>query len=270
MGRLDGKVIAISGMARGQGRAHAETLAREGADIVGFDISSGLKYPLTPIATPEQLRETVSLVEDQDRRCLAVDCDARDLPGLTAFAATAMHEFGRLDGLIVNHGIWSMAPNSWELEEESWQETIDVMLTGAWKVCKAFVPHIIAGDRGGAVVLTGSVNSVQPQPSGIAYTASKHGIAGIMKVLATELGEFNIRVNTVNPGGIATPMLLEGGSIEMATKYRPEWISHNRALLPVEWIPPESVANAVLWLMSEEARYVTGAMIPVDSGWVAA
>jgi NAD(P)-dependent dehydrogenase (short-subunit alcohol dehydrogenase family) len=181
-----------------------------------------------------------------------------------------MHEFGRLDGLIVNHGIWSMAPNSWELEEESWQETIDVMLTGAWKVCKAFVPHILAGNRGGAVVLTGSVNSVQPQPSGIAYTAAKHGIAGVMKVLATELGEFNIRVNTVNPGGIATPMLLEGGSIELATKYRPNWISHNRALLPVEWIPPESVSNAIVWLMSEESKYVTGAMIPVDSGWAAA
>jgi (+)-trans-carveol dehydrogenase len=268
MGRLDGKVAVISGAARGQGRAHATTLAREGASIVAFDICEPLKHPLTPGATEEQLQETARLVEEHDQRCLTAKADARDLPALTKLADQAMSEFGRVDIVVVNHGIWVVEPNSWDLDEDSWQESIDVLLTGAWKVTKAFAPKIIAGQRGGAIVLTGSVNSVQAQPGAIAYVAAKHGVAGIMKVLAHELGPHWIRVNTVNPGGIATPMLLEGGTIDKAAELHPKYISHNRALLPVEWIEPQTVADAVLWLVSDEAKNVTGAMIPVDSGWV--
>ncbi len=270
MGRLDGKVAVVSGAARGQGRSHAETLARAGASIVAFDICRKLDTSLTPGATEDDLAETRARVEATDHRCLTDVVDARDLGALQVLADQAVEELGRVDILCINHGIWTVAPNSWELEEDAWAEAIDINLTGAWKVAKAFVPKIIAGGEGGAIVLTGSTAAVQPQPSAVAYTAAKHGIIGIMRVLAKELGAYNIRVNAVNPGGIETAMLLEGGTVEKSMEYQPEHISHNRAMLPIEWQPASSISDAILWLVSDDARYVTGAMIPVDSGWTAA
>jgi SDR family mycofactocin-dependent oxidoreductase len=267
MGRLDGKVAVISGAARGQGRAHAVTLAREGAAIVGFDICEKLKYPLTPGASQEQLQETMRLVEEQDQRCLVQKTDARDLDGLSELADRAMDEFGRIDILVVNHGIWTVDENSWVLEEDDWQETIDILLTGAWKVCKAFIPKIIEGGGGGSVILTSSANGVNPQPGAIAYCAAKAGVIMMMKVLAKELGPHSVRVNTINPGGIATPMLLEGGTVERALELHPDYIGHNRMSLPEEWLPPEAIANAVLFLASDEAKFVTGTSIAVDAGW---
>ena len=267
MGRLDGKVAVISGAARGQGRSHAVTLAREGATIVGFDICEKLRTALTPGATEEDLQETMRLVEAHDRRCLTAKVDARDLDGLQKLADQAMEEFGRIDILLVNHGLWTVAPNSWELEEPVWQETIDVMLTGAWKVCKAFIPKILEGERGGAIVITASANGITPQPGAVAYCAAKAGEIHMMRVLAWELGPYNVRVNTVNPGGIETAMLLEGGTVERALELHPKYIGNNRNLLPIEWQPPESVSNAILWLVSDEAEYVTGTTIAVDAGW---
>jgi SDR family mycofactocin-dependent oxidoreductase len=277
MGRLDGKVAVISGAARGQGRAHADTLAREGASIVAFDLCDGFEYTLQPPSTEDDLQETVRVVEGHGQRCLAVKADARDLPSLQELADRAMDEFGRIDVLLANHGIWTNAANTWTLEEASWQETIDVILTGVWKVCSAFVPKIIEGERGGAVVLTGSVNCVQPQPGAVAYTAAKHGVLGIMKVLAVELGQHNIRVNIVNPGAIDSPMLL-GGTIEKSLEHYPEHFGFNRNLLPDSAMvmsglgasqPSSSVSDAIVWLVSDEAKYVTGTMIPVDAGWTA-
>jgi (+)-trans-carveol dehydrogenase len=267
MGRMDGKVVVISGAARGQGRAHAVTLAREGASIVAFDICEKLEHPLTPGATEEELAETMRLVEEQDQRCITAKADARDSAALTALADRAISEFGHIDTLVVNHGIWTVAENSWVLEEDVWQENIDVMLTGAWKVCKAFIPRIIDGGKGGSVVLTSSANGVTPQPGAIAYCAAKAGVIMMMKVLSKELGPHNIRVNTVNPGGIATPMLLEGGTVERALELHPDYIGNNRMSLPAEWLEPEVISNAVLWLTSDEAAFVTGTMIPVDAGW---
>jgi (+)-trans-carveol dehydrogenase len=267
MGRMDGKVAVVSGAARGQGRAHAVTLAREGADVVAFDICAGFKHSLTPPATIEDLHETQRLVEAHDRRCIAAKVDARDLPSLLALADESFDTFGRIDALIVNHGIWVVAPNSWELEEDSWQESIDVLLTGAWKVVKAFVPKIIAHDRGGSVVFTSSSNGTTPQPGAIAYCAAKAGLIHMMRVLAWELGSHGVRVNTVNPGSVDTLLISGGTTAEVASANWPSYISHNRNLLPVEKQPPQSIADAVLWLVSDEARYVTGASVPVDSGW---
>jgi len=267
MGRLDGKVVVISGAARGQGRAHAVTLAREGASIVAFDICERLQHPLTPGATEQQLNETMRLVEEQDRRCLIQKADARDLTAMTALADRTIDEFGHVDALVVNHGMWTVDKNSWALEEDTWNENIDVLLTGAWKVCKAFIPRIIDGGKGGSIVLTSSSNGVTPQPGAIAYCAAKAGVIMMMKVLAKELGPDAIRVNTVNPGGVATPMLLEGGTVERALELHPEYIGRNRMALPEEWLPPESIADAVLWLVSDEARYVTGTSVTVDAGW---
>ncbi|HEY1511208.1 MAG TPA: mycofactocin-coupled SDR family oxidoreductase [Solirubrobacteraceae bacterium] len=267
MGRLDGKVAVISGAARGQGRSHAVTLAREGASIVAFDICEKLTHPLTPGATEEQLAETLSLVEEQDQRCMTQKADARDLAAMNELAERAISEFGHIDILVVNHGLWTVAENSWVLEEDVWQENIDVMLTGAWKVCKAFIPKIIDGGGGGSVVLTSSANGVTPQPGAIAYCAAKAGVIMMMRVLAKELGPHNIRVNTVNPGGIATPMLLEGGTVERALELHPEYIGNNRMSLPAEWLEPEAISNAVLFLASDEGAFVTGTSLAVDAGW---
>jgi (+)-trans-carveol dehydrogenase len=267
MGRLDGKVAVISGAARGQGRSHAVTLAREGASIVAFDICEKLTHPLTPGATVEQLEETSRLVEEQDQRCLTEKADARDLGALIGLADRAMDEFGHIDILVVNHGIWTVDENSWVLEEDTWQENIDILLTGAWKVTKAFIPRIIEGGNGGSVVLTSSANGVTPQPGAIAYCAAKAGVIMMMRVLAKELGPHSVRVNTINPGGIATPMLLEGGTVERALELHPEYIGNNRMSLPEEWLPPEAISNAVLYLVSDEARFVTGTSLPVDAGW---
>lgn len=267
MGRLDGKVAVISGAARGQGRSHAVTLAREGASIVAFDICEQLPSVMTPGATEEDLAETMRLVEEQDQRCLTSKTDARDLAGLQQLAGRAMSEFGQVDILLVNHGLWHVATNSWELEESDWQETIDVMLTGAWKVCKAFIPKILEGERGGAIVITSSANGVTPQPGAIAYCAAKAGEIHMMHVLAKELGPHRVRVNTVNPGGIQTPMLLEGGTVEKALELHPDYIGHNRNALPIEWQPPESISNAILYLVSDQGEYVTGTSLAVDAGW---
>ncbi len=275
MGRLDGRVAVISGAARGQGRAHAETLAREGAHIVAFDLCEPFEHPVHPGATEEDLAETGRLVQAQDRLCLTSKTDARDSEGLAKLAAEAMDQFGRIDVLVVNHGLWVSAPNSWELEEDSWQESLDVLLTGSWKVCKAFIPALIEGGRGGSIILTGSANAVQPQPGAVAYTAGKHGQAGLMKVLALELGPHNVRVNQVNPGAINTP-ILHGGAIERSLEFYPNHFSYNRNVLPEEIFdktvmgatqPAQSISDAVLWLASDESRFVTGIMLPVDGGW---
>ncbi|ALL85665.1 short-chain dehydrogenase (plasmid) [Pseudonocardia sp. EC080619-01] len=267
MGRLDGKVAVVSGAARGQGRAHAVRLAQEGADIVAFDVCDAFAYTRAPAATLGELEETAAQVEALDRRCRVEKLDARDLTGLTALADAAAADFGRVDILVVNHGIWTVDRNSWELPEESWQESIDVLLTGAWKVQKAFVPKIIAGGRGGSVVFTSSVNAVVPQPGAVAYCAAKSGMQMLMKVLAHELGPHEIRVNTVNPGSVDTP-IREGGNFEKSLEYWPYVFGQGsrQVLGGSTERPPSIIADAVAWLVSDEARFVTGALIPVDAG----
>ncbi|MCU1480962.1 MAG: short-chain dehydrogenase [Subtercola sp.] len=268
MGKLEGKVAVVSGAARGQGRSHAATLAREGADVVIFDLCDTLSTALTPGATESDLRETAAIVESYDRRCLAATVDARDLAGLQAFADQAMTEFGRIDLLAVNHGMWTVAANSWELDEAAWQESLDVLLTGAWKVTKAFIPKILQGGRGGSIVLTSSINGLRPQPSGVAYSASKAGVLNLMKVLAWELGEFDVRVNAVCPGGVDTQMVTGGGTLEKALSLRGDYHNTVRNRLKIELMPPQAISDAVLWLLSSDARYVTGVELPVDAGWL--
>ncbi len=267
MGRLDGRVAVISGAARGQGRAHAVALAREGASIVAFDICEPLRTPRHPAATEEDLQETVRLVEAEDQQCLAVKADARDLAALTALAGDAAARFGRIDVLVVNHGIWAIEENSWVLSEEDWQESMDVLLTGAWKVTKAFIPKIIEGGRGGSVILTSSVMGRHPQPSSVAYTVGKHGVLGLMRTLSWELGAQRIRVNAIMPGAISTRMTQEGGTVEQSAEWQPRFFGTDRSLLPVEWMPPEVISKAMVFLASDDADHITGVALPVDAGW---
>jgi NAD(P)-dependent dehydrogenase (short-subunit alcohol dehydrogenase family) len=241
-------------------------LASEGADIVAFDICEKLEHSLAPGATEADLAETASRVESYDRRCLAVKADARDLLALQGLADSATKAFGRVDCLVVNHGLWTVAENSWELEEAMWDETIDHMLTGAWKVCKAFIPAMLATGRGGAIVIISSVNGIVPLPGSIAYCVAKAGEIQMMRVLARELGKSNIRVNVVAPGGVATPMTQEGGTAEKALEYHPDYV-FERSALPGGMLAPQSISDAVVWLLSDQAAFVTGAVIPVDAGW---
>jgi SDR family mycofactocin-dependent oxidoreductase len=274
---MTGKVAVVSGAARGQGRSHAIALSREGADIVAFDICQPLSSPLHPGATWEDLQQTQRLVETNDRRCLAVKVDARDLSGLQQLADRTMNEFGRIDTLVVNHGIWSIHDNSWSLSETDWQESIDVLLTGAWKVTTAFVPAIIAGDRGGSVILTSSVQGVKPQPGGVAYTVAKHGVLALMRTLSWELGEHRIRVNAVLPGTVGTAMTQDGGTIEAGARNWPRFYSTDRVLMAARegdagskegWLSPEVISHAVVFLASDESVYITGVALPVDAGWL--
>ncbi|WP_072807448.1 SDR family oxidoreductase [Rhodococcoides yunnanense] len=267
MNRMDGRVAVISGAARGQGRAHAVTLAREGASIVAFDICDGFEYAMADPAREEDLAETKRLVEETGQRCLTATVDARDLPALLALADQAVAEFGKVDALVVNHGVWSAAANSWELEEASWQESIDVLLTGVWKVVKAFAPKLIEHGEGGGIVLTSSDNGTHAQPGAIAYCAAKGGVISMMQVLAWELGPHMIRVNALLPGVIDTPMADSAAKLD--ADHWPRWFGTDRQLLQVGAQPPASMADAALWLLSDEARYVTGVKIPIDAGWAA-
>lgn len=266
MGSLGGKVAVVTGAARGQGRAHAVALARAGASIVAFDILEPLRAPLHEGATEEDMAETVRLVEKEDQRILSRKVDARNLAALKQLADDAMAEFGRIDVIVVNHGIWAISPNAWETEEDDWQESIDVLLTGAWKVTKAFIPKIIEGGRGGSVVLTSSAMGIKAQPSSVAYTAAKHGVLGLMKTIAWEAGKHNIRANAVLPGMIDTKML-QGGTIEQSSEWQPRFFTLDRALLPDGLIPPDGVSRAVVFLASDDSAYITGAALPVDAGW---
>ncbi|MFE5699112.1 mycofactocin-coupled SDR family oxidoreductase [Rhodococcus koreensis] len=266
MGRLDGKVAVVTGAARGQGRAHAVALAEEGATIVALDILDSLRSPLHKGSTAEDMAETVRLVEKEDQRILAVKADARDLNALTALADQAMAEFGRIDVVVVNHGIWAISENAWETDEEDWQESIDVLLTGAWKVTKAFIPKIIEGGLGGSVILTSSAMGIKAQPSSVAYTVAKHGVLGLMKTLAWEAGRHNIRANAILPGMVDTQML-QGGTIEKSSEWQPRFFTLDRSLLPDGLIPPDGVSRAVVFLASDESAFITGAALPVDAGW---
>lgn len=268
MGRLAGRVAVVSGAARGQGRSHAVALAREGADVVAFDVCEPLIHPSYPGATWEDLEQTRRLVEAEGRSCLTAKVDARDLAGLRRLAEEARDRFEHIDVLVINHGIWVVAPNSWDLEESSWQESIDVLLTGAWKVAAAFIPTILETGGGGSIVITCSAMGSSAQPGSVAYTSAKHGVLGLMRTLAWELGPHRVRVNAVSPGSVATTMTQAGDTVERSTQHHPRFFATDRSLLPdVGWMPPEAVSKAVVYLASPDSENVTGVDLKVDAGW---
>jgi SDR family mycofactocin-dependent oxidoreductase len=213
MGMLDGKVALITGGSRGQGRAHAVTSAREGADVIIVDIAAQLPTVPYQLATQDDLDETVKLVEAHDRRALAVQADVRDQGQLDAAVSRGIAEFGKIDILIANAGIWTRAP-FWELTDDQWEEMIGVNLTGVWKSAKAVTPHMI--ERGsGSIVITSSTNGWEAGTNYAHYVASKHGVIGLMKNIALELAPYGIRCNSVSPGAIRTPMADHQGAWDM-------------------------------------------------------
>ncbi len=272
-GRVEGKVAFITGAGRGQGRSHAVKLAAEGADIIAIDICHDVEGAL-PMATPDDLTETVKLVEARDRRIIATQADVRDLDGLTAAVDAGVEELGRLDIVVANAGIASLGGPVQEMSQDNWKHTIDINLTGLWNTARAAIPHLIAGGRGGAIVLTSSVGGMHAMPNMSHYISAKHGVIGLMRSLAVELGQHHIRVNSVLPTNVNTPMFMNEGTFKM---FRPDLENPAAAdvepvaaqfmhVLPHGWIEPEDVSNAILFLASDESRYITGVPLPVDLG----
>ena len=272
MGLLDGKVAFITGAARGQGRSHALTLAREGADIIAVDICRQAPTVPYPMATPDDLAETVKEVEALDRRIIASEVDVRDLAALTAAVNEGVAELGRLDIVLANAGISTPAPTL-EMDEQVWDEMIEINLTGQWKTIRAAVPHIIAGGRGGSVVITSSLAAIYANDNTAHYSAAKAGLIMLMKVLAKELGPQSIRVNTIHPTTVATDMILNEPTYRL---FRPDLENPTRGdfevaartlnKLPIAAIEPADISNAILYLVSDAGRYVTGTTHVVDAG----
>jgi SDR family mycofactocin-dependent oxidoreductase len=274
-GRVEGKVAFITGAARGQGRSHAVRLAQEGADIIAIDICEDIPGVPYAGATEADLAETVKEVEALDRRIVAAKADVRDYAGLKKALDDGVAQLGRLDIVSANAGIAPSGTPAWEIGEPAWQTVVDINLTGVWHTAKAAIPHLIAGGRGGSIILTSSAAGLQAYEGIAQYVSAKHGVVGLMRNLAIELAPHFIRVNSIHPTQVDTPMIQNESTwrlfrpdLEHPTKE--DFAPGSQALnvLPIPWVDPVDISNAVLFLASDEARYITGVALPVDAGAV--
>ncbi|CAA9217584.1 MAG: 3-oxoacyl-[acyl-carrier protein] reductase [uncultured Arthrobacter sp.] len=275
MGRLEGNVAFITGAARGMGRSHAVRLAEEGADIIAVDICGPVDTASYAMGTEEDLADTARAVAALGRRVVTTKLDVRDLDALESALQQGVSELGRLDivvanaGIVSNFGIVDMTP-------KHWQEMIDINLTGVWNTCKVATPHLIAGGRGGSMILVSSVAGLKGFANVSHYVAAKHGVLGLSRGLAIELAPHSIRVNTVHPTQVNTPMIMRE---EIFRVFRPDLddpkvedfasASQEMHQLPVPWVESSDVSNAVLYLASSDARYVTGTALQIDAGSLA-
>jgi (+)-trans-carveol dehydrogenase len=273
-GRVEGKVAFITGAARGQGRSHAVRLAQEGADIIAVDICGPIDtVNVIPPSTPEDLAETADLVKGFDRRIVTAEVDVREYDALKAAVDSGVEQLGRLDIIVANAGIGNGGNTLDKTSEEDWTAMIDINLGGVWKTVKAGVPHILSGGRGGSIILTSSVGGLKAYPHTGHYVAAKHGVVGLMRTFAVELGQHNIRVNSVHPTNVNTPLFMNEGTMKL---FRPDLenpgpqdllpIGQLMHVLPVGWVEPVDISNAVLFLASDEARFITGVTLPIDAG----
>lgn len=263
-GRVAGKVALITGAARGQGRSHAVRLAAEGADVIAVDICGPVADIEYTTATPEDLATTVRLVEEAGSRVVTHMVDVRDSRGLSDAVADGVELLGRLDIVVANAGVCSI--QRWdEVTPALWDTVIGINLTGVWNTCVASIPHLVEAG-GGSMILVSSAAGLKGQPFLTPYVASKHGLVGIMRSLSNELAANHIRVNSLHPTGVDTPMLVGMVGLTDRLEVSPELgpLFHNS--LPVDLLQPEDISNAVLFLASDEARYVTGLTMTVDAG----
>ncbi|OBI87280.1 mycofactocin-coupled SDR family oxidoreductase [Mycobacterium sp. 1245805.9] len=266
---LQGKVALITGAARGQGRAHAVRLATDGANIIAVDLCEQIASVPYPLASPDDLAATVKLVEDTGARIVAKQADVRDRESLAAAVQAGLDEFGRLDIVVANAGIAPMASG-----DDGWRDVIDVNLTGVYNTIKVAISPMVKQGSGGSIVLISSAAGLagvgSPDAGSVGYAAAKHGVVGLMRVYANLLAGHNIRVNSIHPTGVETPMI--------NNEFTREWLARMasqtdqpRSLgnaLPVEVLQAEDIANAVAWLVSDQARYITGVTLPVDAGFL--
>jgi (+)-trans-carveol dehydrogenase len=275
-GRVEGKVAFVTGAARGQGRSHAVRLAQEGADIIAVDLAGQVASVPYPMATPEDLDQTVKEVEALDRRIVATQADVRDYGALKAALDQGVAQLGRLDIVCSNAGIASFGPAA-ELDETTWRDMIDINLTGMWHACKAAIPHLIEGGRGGSIVITSSDAGLKGFQNLAHYVSAKHGVVGLMRTLALELAPHMIRVNSLHPTTVNTDMIQNAPTYEL---FAPDLAEKDRTkerlterfqmlnAMPIPWVEPVDISNAVLFLASDEARYITGVPLPVDAGFM--
>jgi SDR family mycofactocin-dependent oxidoreductase len=268
MGKLDGKVAFITGAARGQGRSHAIRLAQEGADIIAIDICTQLESVPYQMSTPEDLAQTVKEVEALGRRIVARQADVRDYAALEAAYEEGKSELGPVTIALANAGI---GPSGMATEQQQWDEVIQVNLTGVWNTGRLVIPPMIENGQGGAIVLTSSTGGLFgggiPAAGFLGYTAAKHGVIGLMRSWANFCAPHFIRVNTVAPTTVRTPMANDG-NVATIVEHVPELAGILLNAMPVEAVDPIDVSNAIAWLVSDEARYITGTVVPVDAGQV--
>jgi SDR family mycofactocin-dependent oxidoreductase len=266
---LKGKVAFITGAARGQGRAHAVRLAADGAGIIAVDLCDQIASVPYPLASPDDLAATVKLVEDTGSRIVAKQADVRERTSLKSALQAGLDEFGRLDIVVANAGIAPMQSG-----DDGWRDVIDVNLTGVYNTIKVAIPTMVSQGTGGSIVLISSAAGLagvgSPDAGSVGYAAAKHGVVGLMRVYANLLAGQNIRVNSIHPTGVETPMI--------NNDFTREWLAKMAAAtdtpgamgnaLPVEVLQAEDIANAVAWLVSDQARYITGVTLPVDAGFL--
>ncbi|OBG52270.1 3-ketoacyl-ACP reductase [Mycolicibacterium fortuitum] len=272
MGNLDGKVAFITGVARGQGRSHAVTLAKQGAAIIGVDICADIASKPYPMASRDELDETVALVEAAGGKMLGSVADVRDFHAVKSALDAGVEQFGRLDIVLANAGVAPTAFREVTVEEdlEMWSDAVGVNLVGSFHTAKAAIPHLIAGGRGGSIVFTSSTAGLRGfggmQGGGLGYAASKHGIVGLMRTLSNALAPHSIRVNTVHPTAVNTMMAVNPAMTAFLENY-PDGGPHLQNPMPVSLLEPEDISATISYLVSDAAKYVTGVTLPVDAGF---
>lgn len=272
MGRFDGKTVMITGGARGQGRSHALSFAREGADIVVTDIAKQVETVPYAMSSEADLKETVAQVEALDQRCLAVQADSRDTSAVNGAVEQAIDQFGKIDILIVNHGLLSLSPVA-DMSDEVWDDVIGSDLTGVFKATRAVIPHMVA-QKSGRIVATASMAGRTGLPTVAHYCAAKWGVIGFVKSVAREVAAEGVTVNCVCPTNVDTDMIhneafyaLFAPGVDNPTREDviPGFMSLNA--VPVPWIESIDISNAMMFLASDEARYITGEALHVSAGW---
>ena len=275
-GSLEGRLAFITGAARGQGRAHAVRLANEGADIIAIDVCRPISETITyPLATSEDLAETVQAIEASGRKVLARAVDIRDLAALQQVVADGVEQFGRLDIVVANAGVLSWG-RMFEMSEEQWDTVIDVNLNGTWRTIRAAVPAMIDAGHGGSIIIVSSSAGLKATPGNGHYSASKHGLVAITNALAIEVGEFGIRVNSIHPYSIETPMVEKEAMMAIFAKY-PQYlpsfspmpfhpVNHQGKRGLQEFMTPEEVSDVVAWLAGDGSATISGSQIAVDRG----
>jgi (+)-trans-carveol dehydrogenase len=279
-GRVAGKVAFITGAGRGQGRSHAVRLAEEGADVIAVDLSEEASKDISrfspyPMAAEADLEETARMVAAAGGKVMTRHADVRDQDGLDAAVAAGLGEFGHIDIVSANAGIGGFYRSAWEFSRDDWQAVIDVDLTGIWQTAKAVAPTMIS-QGGGSIVITSSTMGMKGLPNMIPYVAAKHGAIGVMRALAHELAPFSIRVNAVAPTSVGTDMIFNDAIYrlfrpDLAEPAKEDTVEAFKSLnmLPVPWNQARDVSEAVLWLASDQARHVTGIVLPIDAGQLA-
>lgn len=273
MSSLEGKVAFITGIGKGQGRSHALRLAREGVDIIGIDAMKTYPWMSYPLATPDDVAETVRLVEAEGRRIVFAKADVTDIASLERAVEIGVAELGRLDIVLANAGAFPKGDLTWQIDPAQWREVVDVNLTGVFHTVHAAVPRMLEAGNGGSITITSSGAAIVSGSYFADYSAAKAALLSLTRTLAVELAPHQIRVNALCPGAVNTDMIANDAlyrvfrpDLENPTREDTVEIWKTKHLLPIPWLEPIDISNAIAWLVSDEARYVTGVTLPVDGG----